>query len=90
MQTIRRVRQNLSVEVRFLEDGQMVPLRIRAGDRVYAVDRVSGCRRHAPEGVASVAPTEYTVIVEGILKRLYYEADSNTWFSVRMSFSDEK
>lgn len=88
MYRINRVRQNLSVEARFSEDGQILPLRILTGDRVFDVTRVSGCRKHAPEGVASVAPVEYTVIVEGILKRLYYEPGSNLWFSVRTSFSE--
>lgn len=88
MRKITKIRQNLSVEARFSEDGRMTPLRILAGDRVFAVDRISGCRKRAPEGVASVAPVEYTVIVEGILKQLYYEPDSNVWFSVRTSFSE--
>lgn len=78
-----KIRQNLSVEARFAQDGQIVPLRILADDRVFTVDRVTGCRRRAPEGVASVAPMEYTVIVEGVLKRLYYEPESRVWFSVR-------
>lgn len=78
-----RIRQNLAVEARFSPDGRILPLRILTGDRVFTVDRVTGCRRRAPEGVASVAPVEYTVIVEGIMKRLYYEPESRIWFSVR-------
>ncbi len=87
MYSCSRIRQNLSVEARFARDGQIVPLRILANDRVFTVDRVTGCRRRAPDGVASVAPVEYTVIVEGVLKRLYYEPESRIWFSVRTVYA---
>ena len=86
MHRIRKIRQNLSVEARFSDDGQLSPLRILADDRIFTVDRIVSLRKRAPEGVASVAPVEYTVIVEGILKRLYYEPDSGVWFSVRTLF----
>ena len=89
MYTLSRVRQNLSVEARFAADGQIRPLRILADDRVFTVDRVAGCRRRAPDGVASVAPMEYTVIVEGVLKRLYYEPESRIWFSVRTVYAQD-
>lgn len=88
MYKISKIRQNLSVEARFSEEGKIIPLRILTGDRVFDVTRVSACRKRAPEDVASVAPVEYTVIVDGILKRLYYEPDSNVWFSVRTCFSE--
>lgn len=79
----RVCRLPLSVEARFTTDGRMIPLRVRCPDEAYEIDRVLAVRRYRPPGVACIAPVEYTVIICGIEKHIYYEADSCTWFSVR-------
>ena len=73
----------LSVEVRFTTVGRMLPLRVQYSEETYEIDRVLAVRRYRPPGVACIAPVEYTVLICGIEKHIYYEADSGTWFSVR-------
>ena len=49
----------------------------------FDISRIIGVRRYCPCVVGCVAPIEYTVVVQGIEKKIYYEHDTNRWFSVR-------
>ena len=73
----------LAVEARLSPDGRLTPIRVFCGEGTYEIDRVLAVRRHRPPGIACIAPLEYSVVISGIEKCLYYEAESGTWFSVR-------
>lgn len=75
----------LTVDALFYEDGRIMPQKLWYKDRSMEIMRVMGVRRKAPLGVRSVAPLEYTVLIDGRTRKLYYEADSSCWFTVAES-----
>ena len=46
-------------------------------------DRILQVRPYKPPKVACVAPIAYTVVIEGVEKEIFYEAETGTWFSVK-------
>ena len=73
----------LGVDALFKTDGSFVPTKVLYKDRICEITRVLGTRKRCPPGVRAVAPTEYSVIVGGREQKIYFEAESNTWFSVK-------
>ncbi len=76
-------RIQLEVEAVFHTDGSFAPKRIYFDDKPYDIDKILNVRAYCPRVVGCVAPIQYTVMVGGTMKKIYYEADSNSWFSVR-------
>lgn len=76
-------RIQLEVEAVFYTDGGFSPKRIVFDGVPYDIDRVVSVRPYCPRVVGCVAPIQYTVVVGGMTKKIYFEADSNSWFSVR-------
>lgn len=77
------LRVPLTVDALFLPDGSFRPRKIYFGGVPYEITRVLQKRRYCPKEVGCFAPIEYTVLVERRQKKIYYEADTNTWFSVK-------
>ncbi|MBQ7906682.1 MAG: hypothetical protein IJ309_03970 [Clostridia bacterium] len=77
------IRVNLEVDARFLKNGKMRPRRIIYGGKTFEITRVLDTRNYCPRVVSCVAPVEYLVLVEGVEKRIYFEAYTNSWFSVK-------
>lgn len=77
------LRVPLTVDALFLPDGNFRPRKIYFGGEPYEITRVLQRRKYCPTEVACFAPVEYTVLVERRQKKIYYEADTNTWFSVK-------
>ena len=77
------LRVPLSVEVRFDADGQMIPLSLNYCDCRFFIDKVLSSRKYTPNIVPCRFPVEYTVMIEGYKKKIYYEKYSNKWFSIR-------
>ena len=73
----------LAVEALFLPDGTFKPQKLIHNDTVFDITRVIRIRPYCPRVVRCIAPIEYTVIIDGIEKQIYYEEDTNTWFSVK-------
>ena len=73
----------LAVDALFKTDGSFVPRKVLYKDRIFEITRVLGTKKRCPPGVRAVAPVEYSVVVSGREQKIYYEAESNTWFSVR-------
>lgn len=80
---IRYKRINLDVDVRFKSDGTLVPRNVTYKARHYTVSRVLGQRPFIPREVKCKEPIEYTTIIDGKEKKLYYEYSTNTWFSIK-------
>ena len=68
----------LTIEALFLPDGSFRPQKLIYNSTTYHITRVVRC----------IAPIEYTVIIDGIEKQIYYEEDTNTWFSVKEVYCD--
>ena len=76
----------LTVDVIFAPNGQMTPVYLVFEERKYSIDRILRIRPYKPPKVAATAPIVYTHLVEGVEKDIYYEAESNTWFSVKIKY----
>lgn len=73
----------LAVDAIFTSDGKIKPRKIILDEGIFTVDRVISIKARCPQVVSSVAPLEYTVMIEGCEKKIYFEPHSNTWFSVK-------
>lgn len=80
---MRYKRIELEVRAYFSADGMITPEKIYFVDKCYNVDGIICIRRHCPTTVGCIAPTEYTVIIEGREKNIYFEADTSKWFSIK-------
>jgi len=76
-------RINLEVDVRFKSDGTLIPQKITFKARQYPVSRIIGQRPFIPKEVRCKEPLEFTTIIRGKEKKLYYEYSTNTWFSIK-------
>ena len=77
------IRVPLSIEAQFLTNGSVRPKRIILNDESFEITKVLYTRRRNPATVSAIAPIEYTVLVEGYEKKIYFERDTNSWFSVK-------
>ena len=73
----------LGVEALFLPDGTVKPKRLIYNGTVFDITRVVQIRPYCPRVVRAIAPIEYTVRIDGRERQIYYEEDTNTWFSVK-------
>ena len=73
----------LTVDALFMTDGSFKPLKIYFDGAVFEITKVLSKRRCCPREVGCIAPIEYTVLIERQVKRIYYESDTNMWFSVK-------
>ncbi len=80
---VRYRRINLDVEVKFKSDGSLLPQRVSYKARQYPISRILGQRPYVPQEVKCRDPIEYTTIINGREKKLYYEYSTNTWFSIK-------
>jgi len=84
------VRVPLVVDALFMTDGTFCPKKLYYNDISYEITRVVGFRRYCPRVVGCIAPIEYTVVIDTHKKKIYYEPDTNTWFSVKEVYLDER
>ena len=73
----------LSVTAEFMPDGSVTPKGLTLNKTNFPIDKVLSSAARAPRAVSSVDPIEYTVMIRGREKKIYYEVVSNTWFSVK-------
>lgn len=77
------VRVPLVVEVLYHENGYFEPSSIIFNDISYDVDRVIKKGHYCPKGIGCLAPVEYTIMVGGQIKKIYFEEHNKKWFSVK-------
>jgi competence protein ComEC len=73
----------IRVDALFLPDGTFKPRKLIHNDTVFDITRIVQIRPYCPRVVRCIAPIEYTVIIDNVERRIYYENDTNTWFSVK-------
>ena len=73
----------LGVEAKFLTDGTILPRAIWLNGYCYTIDRIISKNKRHPMEVGCIAPIEYSVVVDGIRKLIYYEPSLQQWFSVK-------
>ena len=81
--TTKYIRIPLAVDALFLPDGTLKPQKLIYNDIVFEINRIVSVRPYCPRVVRCIAPIEYTVIIDNVERRIYYENDTNTWFSVK-------
>lgn len=73
----------LIVDALFMTDGTFRPLKLIYRDTTFEITRILGMRRYCPRVVRAIATIEYRVIIDSQERKIYYEADTNTWFSIK-------
>lgn len=78
----------LIVDVLFMEDGTMKPRRLIHNGQIYGIKRTVRKKRYCPSVVPCIAPIEYTVLIENVEKKIYFEPETGKWFSVKARESE--
>ena len=73
----------LCVGVLYSKDGEIVPKAISLNGERFLIDKIIRKRNYYPRVVPAIAPTEFTVMVAGEEKKIYFEKDTGKWFSVK-------
>lgn len=73
----------ISVEVVFDDKGGLIPKKLFYKGKTYEIDKLVGVRAYCPVGIACVSPTEYITIIDGFKRKIYFEQNTNKWFSVK-------
>lgn len=76
------IRVPLTVGVVYSTNGIFKPRAIFVGGKRFLIDRVISKKNYCPKSVGAIAPIEFTVMVEGERKKIYFERDTGKWFSV--------
>lgn len=77
------IRIPLAVGVIYSADGVFKPKTISVNGEKFLIDRVLYKRNYCPKSISAIAPIEFTVLVEGETKKIYFEKDTGKWFSVK-------
>lgn len=80
----------LAVGVIYSADGVFKPKTISVNGEKFSVDRVLYKKNYCPKSVMAIAPIEFTVLVEGEIKKIYFEQDTGKWFSVKRVKKNER
>ena len=73
----------LAVGVIYSADGIFKPKTILINGEKFLIDRVLSKKNYCPKSVGAIAPIEFTVMVAGEIKKIYFEKDTGKWFSVK-------
>ena len=73
----------LMIDVIFTKEGNMMPKTLIFDEKRFDIRKVLGKRRYCPKEVPCVAPIEYTIMIDNIEKKIYFEPDTFMWFSVK-------
>lgn len=77
------VRTPIGVEAIFMPDGSFVPKKLWYAGKSFEIIRVVRERKYSPWQVRAVGTTEYTVLIDDAERQIYYEPESNQWFSIK-------
>lgn len=83
MMATKFVRTPIGVEALFLMDGSFVPKKLWYNGKSFEIIRVVRERKYSPWQVRAIATTEYTVLIDDAERQIYYEPESNRWFSIK-------
>ncbi|MBO5339290.1 MAG: hypothetical protein J6A96_06280 [Clostridia bacterium] len=73
----------LAVGVVYTADGNFKPKTIIVNGEKFLIDKVLYKKNYCPKSVAAIAPIEFTVMVAGETKKIYFEKDTDKWFSIK-------
>ena len=79
----------LIVDVIFMQNGTMKPRKLVYGEQIFDIKKVIKVKKHAPNVVPCIAPIEYTVLIDNIEKKIYFEPETFMWFSVKQTSEND-
>ncbi|MBO4897532.1 MAG: hypothetical protein J5590_04480 [Clostridia bacterium] len=77
------IRVPLEVYVLCESDGSFSPKKLLYHDKSFEITKTLSVRPKCPKEVGCIAPLEYTVLIDNEERKIYYEHETNTWFSVK-------
>lgn len=83
------IRVPLEVSVLCMPDGSQRPQKLFYHDKSFEITKTLSVRPKCPKEVGCIAPMEYTVLIDNEERKIYYEHETNTWFSIK-EISDER
>jgi hypothetical protein len=83
MMVAKFLRTPIGVEAIFMPDGSFVPKKLWYAGKSFEIIRVDRVRKYSPWQVSAVGTTEYTVLIDDAERQIYYEPESNQWFSIK-------
>lgn len=86
---MKYIRVPLTVGVVYSTNGIFKPRAIFVGGERFLIDKVISKKNYCPKSVGAIAPIEFTVMVEGERKKIYFEKDTDKWFSVKRALENE-
>ena len=78
----------IEVIVRFTEKGEIRPLKINFGDKLYVIDKGYNKKLATPKGAFGVA-LEYNCLICGKRKRIYFDRYENIWYYLKKSVEEK-
>ncbi len=84
------IRIPLAVGVIYSADGVFKPKTISVNGEKFLIDRILYKKNYCPKSVPAIAPIEFTILVEGETKKIYFEQDTGMWFSVKKVLKDNE
>ncbi len=69
----------IEVIVRFTENGEIRPLKVNFGDKIYTIDKIYNKELKSPKGAFGVA-LEYSCLICGKRRKLYFDRYENIWY----------
>ena len=84
------IRVPLDVCVICESNGSFKPQKLFYNGAAFEITKTLGVRHKCPKDVGCIAPVEYTVLIDNTERKIYYEHDTNTWFSVKEVRCDRK
>lgn len=74
----------IEVIVRFTEKGEIRPLKVNFGDKIYTIDKIYNKELKSPKGAFGVA-LEYNCLICGRRRKLYFDRYENIWYIFKNS-----
>ena len=72
----------LSVGVIYSKSGRVLPRTVIFEGERFPIDKILFQKKKNPLVVPCIAPLEFTVLIGGQEKKIYFEKDTGKWFSV--------
>ena len=72
----------IEVIVRFTEKGEIRPLKVNFGDKIYQIDKEYNKSLATPKGSLGVA-LEYSCLICGKRRKIYFDRYENLWYIMK-------
>ena len=78
----------IEVIVRFTENGEIRPLKLIYGDKIYLIDKVYKKTMTTPKGSFGLS-LEYNCLINGKRKKIYFDRYNNIWYVFKTTIEEK-